>query len=85
MRVWTRWVDGVRYVVLLADCSAAVQVAVNVGIAAGSVAILPGGIVAEPIECYVGADGQVNAHARREYESKQYPLEDFRVVMNVDA
>jgi len=85
MRVWTRWVDGRRYAVCYDDCSTAVQIAINAGIALGKLAILPGGIVAEPVEVFDGVEGQVGAHARRETEALAHPREDFRVVMNADV
>jgi hypothetical protein len=81
MRVWTRWVDGRRYVVAFDDCSAAVQVAVGAAIGMGTLAVLPGGLIGEPVEVY---EEQCMAEARRANEQQRNPLEDFRVVMNAD-
>lgn len=85
MRVWTRWVDGRRYAVHYGDCSAAVQIAINAGIALGKLVVMPDGRVCEPVEVFDGIEGQLDAEARRQKEALAHPHEEFRVVMNADA
>lgn len=48
----------------------------------GSLALLPDGSIAEPVEVF---DVELEAHAHRERLRRQYPGEDFRVVLNADV
>jgi hypothetical protein len=72
-------VIGARAAIKLSDMMPGHQVATLVSIAAGKFCLLPDGCIAEPAEVF---DRQEDAHSHRDQLAREYPSEDFRVVLN---
>lgn len=58
------------------------RLAVNACIAAGTLALLPDNVIAEPVEVF---DNETDARAHREQLARRHPTTDFRVILNADV
>lgn len=67
--------------VTLDRCTPASTIAINSLCMLGHMAILPDRTIAEPVEVF---EAEALAHKHRAELVREYPREDFRVVMNAD-
>ena len=81
-RIWTQWHDdGKRYAVQLSKMTLTARATVELLFHKGTLAALPGDLIGEPVMVF---DTEADAAAHMHKCQQAYPLEDFRVMMNVD-